>query len=153
MTRKHTRRRHWPLINPVEMAIAGACITSTDHLDKLRLIELSAIDAFTQNAATKDDWRAMADMLNIAETLARSGVGPEVLAACELATQALQAAHASQAATGKLHMTGDQVQALRELHEYTDLQRTSIDRSCYERAINATANIIRGRSKDVEVLL
>lgn len=153
MTRKHTRRKHWPLVNPITHAIDGACITSTDRLDKLRLLELTAIEALTKGQATQSDWRDLADMVNVAESLARDRVGREVLAACELAGQALEAAHASHQATGRITVSAEHVQALRDVHEYTDLQRTSVDRARYDRAIKATANRIRGRAKDVKVLM
>ena len=36
MTRKKTRRKHWPLVNPVRMAILGAAPASNDLLDEIR---------------------------------------------------------------------------------------------------------------------
>lgn len=47
MTRKHCRRKVYPLVNPIARAMEGAAITPDNLLDKLRLQELSAIDAFT----------------------------------------------------------------------------------------------------------
>ncbi len=43
--KKHTRRTHYQLINPIQHAIAGAAITDTASLDKLRMIELQALEA------------------------------------------------------------------------------------------------------------
>ena len=79
MTRKKCRRKVWALIDPIAHAIAGAAITDTASLDKLRMLELSAIEAFAKGRATPDDWRALADMLNVCETMARDGIGPEAL--------------------------------------------------------------------------
>ena len=42
MSRKHTRRKHWPLVNPVRMAILGAAPASNDLLDEIRLRNLSS---------------------------------------------------------------------------------------------------------------
>lgn len=58
MTRKHCRRKVYPLVNPIARAMEGAAITPDNLLDKLRLQELSAIDAFTRGKATRaTGWR------------------------------------------------------------------------------------------------
>ena len=150
MSRKTTRRKRYPLINPIEMAIEGACITDKTRLDKLRMRELSAIQSFTTGNAQPSDWRELADMHNVAKMLLSMQVGGvEAKQACDLAGQALQDAHAAQASRGKLGMTGPQIQALRELFEWHDAQRTAINRSVYERAIEKTFNVIRSRRADV----
>ena len=133
MSRKTTRRKHWPLINPIDMAIEGACITSNGLLNKLRFRELSAIESFAKGQAVPNDWRELADMHKVAKTLVSMGIGgDEAKLACALADQALQAAHANQAQRGKLGMTGLQIQALRDLYQWHDAQRTAINRSRYE---------------------
>lgn len=151
--RKRTRRRVYALVNPIELAIAGAAITDTRLLDQLRIRELSALEAFRTGQAGRQDWRDLADMLNIAETMARSGIGPEVLPVCDRAQQALAAAHARHQAHGRPGVDGTGLQALRELAEYHDLQRASVSRAEYERAIKATADRIRGAAPDVKVLI
>jgi hypothetical protein len=82
MTRKHCRRKHYALVNPIAHALAGCAITTESDLDQLRMRELSAIEAFRTGRATRDDWMACADFLNITECLARDGVGPEALQPC-----------------------------------------------------------------------
>lgn len=151
MSRKHCRRKHYPLVNPVGCAIAGAAITDTARLDKLRLLELSALEAFRTGQATPSDWRALADVANIAETMALDGIGPEVLEPCRLASEALGEAHARYKDRGKLGLSGPELQALRELHSYHDLQRSSISRGEYERAIKKTADRIRSAHPSVKV--
>lgn len=153
MSRKRCRRKVWALVNPIEHAISGAAITAKRDLDQLRMRELTALDCFTHGRATVDDWRALADMLNIAETLARDGVGPEVLEACARAEHALDEAHRRHKELGKLGFDGPGMQAMRDLAEYHDLQRTSIGRSDYERAIKKTADRIRSAPADVKVLI
>ena len=76
MSRKHTRRKHYALVNPIDCAMQGAAISPSGLLDRLRLVELSAIESFAKGQATASDWRAVADFLNIAETMARGGVAP-----------------------------------------------------------------------------
>jgi hypothetical protein len=147
--RKRTRRKVYPLINPIESAVLGACISAEKPLDKLRLAELSAIDNLAFGRGTTEDWRWVCDFLNIAQTMGNMGIGPEVLPVCEVAQNGLlQAAKRYQEAK-KMGIDGVTLNAIRELHEYHDLQRTSVARSVYETAIKKTADRIRSRAKDV----
>lgn len=152
--RKTTRRKHWGLVNPISHAIAGAGITDTPSLDKLRLRELAAIEAFRTGRATRQEWMDIADMLNISETLSRDGIGPEALESCEQAQQALADAHARYfGKQGSLTLTGQELQSLRSAYEYHDLQRQSIARAEYERAIRKTANRLRSAHPNVRVCM
>lgn len=153
MTRKHTRRKVYALTDPIAHAIAGAAITDTASLDKLRMRELSAIESFRTGQASRQDWMAIADMLNICETLARDGIGPEAMDACERAQEALTAAFERHQATGRLGITGPELQAMRTGYEYHDLQRQSISRSRYEQAIKKTADRIRSAHPSVKVYM
>lgn len=151
MSRKKCRRKVWALIDPIAHAIAGAAITDTASLDKLRMLELSAIEAFAKGRATPDDWRALADMLNVCETMARDGIGPEALEPCTQAQEALGHAHARHKAGKPLLFTGLELNAVRDSFGYHDLQRSSISRSQYEQAIAKTANRIRSAHPSLKV--
>ena len=151
MTRKKCKRKVWALIDPVALAIAGAAITDTASLDKLRMLELSAIEAFARGRATPDDWRAIADMLNICETMARDGIGPEALPSCMLAQIALGEAHSRFKEGRPLLFKGPELNAVRDAFAYHDLQRTSISRSQYEQAITKTANRIKSAHPSLKV--
>ena len=151
MTRKKCKRKVWALIDPVALAIAGAAITDTASLDKLRMLELSAIEAFAKGRATPDDWRALADMLNVCETMARDGIGPEALEPCTQAQEALGHAHARHKAGKPLLFTGLELNAVRDSFGYHDLQRSSVSRSTYEQAIQKTANRIRSAHPTLKV--
>ena len=153
MSRKQTRRKRYDLVNPIVHAMTGAAITDTAALDKLRIRELAALEAFRTGAATRQEWMDVADFLNISETLARSGVGPEALEPCLRAQEALGAIHDRFTRTGKLGTSGQELQALREAYEYADLQRSSISRSAYEDAIRRTANRIRSAHPSVKVMV
>lgn len=150
--RKQTRRKHYALVNPIAHAIAGAAITDTKTLDKLRLAELTSLEAFRIGQATKHDWRACADMLNVQETLVGMGIGPEALDACLKAQDALGAVQdRSKGIGGRLVLTGPELQALREAYEYADLQRSAISRSRLEEAIRKTAARIASAAPGVKV--
>ena len=140
--KKHCRRKHWGLINPITHAIEGAAITPAHLLDRLRIVELSAIESFTHGKATIEDWKSLADLLNVAETMARGGVGPEVMEACERAQAGLDEARERHHRTGRMGLSGPAIQAMRDLAEYHDLQRTSISRGEYEKWIVKTRNRI-----------
>lgn len=153
MTRKTCKRRHYPLVNPIKIAIEGAAIASPDLLDRLRLLELSAIESFAKGQATPADWRAVADFANIAETMGLEGIGPEALESVKAVDAALCDSHARYSKTGSLGMTGPQLHALRELYAYHDAQRTSIARSEYERLIVLTGNRIRSAHPSLKVFI
>ena len=88
--RKKCKRRVWSTnINPVAHAIAGAAVPDKQSLDKLRICELSAIDAMTKGMGTTEDWRWLADIVNIAEMMGKAGIGPEVLPYCKEAQNEL----------------------------------------------------------------
>lgn len=149
MSRKRCKRKVYPLLNSLAHGIAGAAVSDKQSLDKLRLCELSAIDAMTKGMGTTEDWRWLADVVNIAETMGKEGIGPEVLPYCkEVQTALLEAADRYQK-TGKMGLSGTGISKIKELWEYHDLQRTSIARSEYEKMIRKTANYIKSHGKDV----
>lgn len=151
--RKRTRRKVYALVNPIAYAIEGATITDQPALDKLQLLELAAIDAFARGVASVDDWRSIADMCNIAQTMADAGIGHEVMGTCAEVEMALQRAYGRYKTHGKLGVDALGLMAMRDLHEYHSLQRTSVDRSTYEACIRKTANKIRGKHPSVKVML
>ena len=150
--RKKCRRKHWHLIDPIAHAIAGAAITDQQSLNKLRMLELSAIEAMSKGQGTITDWQNLVDMLNICEMMALQGIGPEALNPCEIAQKALSDAAKRYEAIKRMGLTGQGIQAIREVYSYHDLQRTSISRSQYERIIDKTRNHLKSRSEIVMVL-
>jgi hypothetical protein len=150
MTRKKCKRKVWSTsINAVAHAVAGACVADNASLDKLRLCELSAIDAMTKGVGTPEDFRWLCDVLNIAETMGKSGIGPEVLPYCEEAQKALLEAAERYQKTGKMGLSGQGIRAIKDVWEFHDIQRTSIARSEYEKMIRKTANYIKSHGKNV----
>jgi hypothetical protein len=150
--RKRCIRRHWARMDPIAMAIAGATTTTQADLDKLRLRELSAIQSFATGNATPADFRDLCDMLNLAETMAGMGIGAEALPSCQAMERFLLASKDAHDATGTLPMSEDGIAAMRDVYAYHDLQRSSVDRSTYERAIAKTRNRIRSAHPGVKAL-
>jgi hypothetical protein len=141
--RKRTIRKQWALLNPIPHAIMGASITQRDKLDKLRMLEYSALEAMTKGQGTVTDWRTLVDVLNLAEIMAKNGVGPEVLPVCHVAQESLHKAAMRYQETMKMGLDGEGIKAIRELLEYADLQQGSISRSDFERYIQKTKDYIK----------
>jgi len=148
--KKKTNRKHWMLINPLHHAILGASITESKVLDKLRIRELAAIEAMSKGMGTIVEWQELADMMNICEVMASvGGIGPEALPHCQDAQEALTEAARRFELTGKMGLSGVGLNALREVYEYHDLQRSSVPRSVYEQMIIKTRNRVKSKSKEV----
>jgi hypothetical protein len=147
--RKQVKRKRWALIDPIQHGIIGAAITQRDKLDKLRVMEYSALEAITKGMGTIQDWHTLTEVLNLSETMARAGVGPEVLPVCEKAQQALHEAAMRFQKTKKLGLTGEGINWVRELIQYADLQQSSISRSEFERYIQKTRDYIKSNNNNV----
>lgn len=140
--RKKTKRKIWLPVDPIAHAIAGAAITDRKSLDQLRLRELSALEAMVKGKGVTADWSALVDCLNICETMARNGIGPEALESCEIAQDSLHKCALHHEKTGRMVLDGVGIQAIRDMIEYADLQQTSISRSEFEKMIIKTKNYI-----------
>jgi len=148
--KKQCKRRVWSTnINPIAHAIAGAAVSDKQSLDKLRICELSALDSMVKGVGTPEDFRWLCDVLNIAECMAKEGIGIELLEICGKAQKELLDAKERHDKYGKIGLSGEGIKILRELVQMHDIQRTSVARSEYEKAIRKTANKIRSRANDV----
>ena len=147
--RKKTKRKVWALLDPCAHAIVGAAITQREKLDKLRLLEYSALDAITKGSGTVQDWRTLVDVLNLSETMARGGIGVEVLPVCEKAQKSLHKAAMRYQETMRMGLDGEGIKAIRDLIEYADLQQSSISRSEFERYIQKTKDYIKSHGDKV----
>lgn len=139
MTRKATRRKHhYAKGSGLLVAMEGASVIQARKLGQLRLRELSTIEAFVKGNATRDDWLEVAGWLNCSQTMAESNIGPEAIEAVNRCQAALELAYARNKATGRLVLDAAGIKAVRDMHEYYDLQRTSIDLRTYEAMLRKT---------------
>lgn len=143
MSRKMCRRKVWGKGDAVNLAIAGARVIDDVRLAQLRQIERNALEAFQFGSAEWKDWGTITGVAQAARVLVEFGVGPEVLPAIDAVERFLEAALARHATTGRLGATGPDLQAVRDLYEYHDLQRTSIDLATYQRAVEKAINRAR----------
>jgi hypothetical protein len=141
--RKRTKRKVWALLDPIAHGIIGAAITPRNILDKLRFTEYSALDAMVKGMGTIQDWRTLVDLLNLAEMMAKNGVGPEVLPVCQKAQESLHKAAMRYQETMKMGLDGQGIQAIRDLIEYADLQQGSVTRAEFERLVQKTRDYIK----------
>ena len=150
--RKKCKRKVWNLVNPIKHAIEGAAVVSDKLIEPLQLQELGAIDSMARGKGALIDWSILNEMMNISETMARDGIGIEVLEVCNKAQEELIAAARRYEKTGKMGLTGQGIQIMRDLYEYHDLQRKSISRAEYDRAILKTMNLVKSKGKHVHEL-
>jgi len=144
MKRRPFRSRWQRDTNILARVVTGVLPTPEGLLERQRMTELQAIEAFAKGYATPDDFRVMADVLNVAETMALSGIGKEeVLPVCAAVQCELIAAKERHDRTGSLTLTAAGLKGLRDLWAFHDIQRQSIDWASYERAIVKTGNKIR----------
>ena len=127
----------------------GAAITQRDKLDKLRLLEYSALDALTKGSGTVQDWRTLVDVLNLSEMMGKNGVGPVVLPICQTAQDSLHKAAMRYQETMRMGLDGQGIQAIRDLIEFADLQQSSISRSEFEKYIQKTKDYIKSHGDRV----
>ena len=132
-----------PVRNPIVEAIRGCQPIGGKDLTDLRLVELSAIDDLARGTATRRSWEWLADLLNVAEAMAKSGIGTEVIAIAAEAQVTLARVAVRAKASGKWHLTTDEAWTLREAWEYADLQRLSIALGEYRRYLKRVADIRR----------
>jgi hypothetical protein len=151
MSRKRCIRKVWALINPVEHAINGAGITSRADLDTLLSRELSSLDALATGRARMGEWADMTNVNNLTQTLAGMGVGREAMPDAHKAEAGLIEAAERFQRTGLMGLSGSALQALRDVIEWHDLQRSSIPRSQYEAAIKLTAARIKSGHATIDL--
>ena len=150
--KKQCRRKVYQLINPIAMAIEGACITPQETLKTLTDKESEAIEAMMTGKGNLRYWQDLVDMNNVCQTMGRNGIGPECLVDCMMAEIELKAAAKRFEKTGKMGLTAVGIKSIQQVQEWHKLQRASVSRKEYERQIKKTLNKLRLRSSEVEVL-
>lgn len=148
--KKKCKRKVTPLnYNLIGYAISGARVTAPDVLDQIRLRELVSLDAMSKGMGTTASWGHLVEMVNLAQQFAKEGIGREALEVCMVAQDALLEAAKRYETTKKMGLSGIGIQALRDVHEYHDLQRQAVSRSDYERLIHKMMLNTRSKGPDV----
>lgn len=150
--RKATKRQHYHLRDPISHAILGACITPDEALNKLLVRELASLDAMSKGMGGIQEWRDLADICNLCETMANSGIGPEALPDCAKLQADLILAARRYEETKAMGLTAQGLQAAREVIDWHSLQRKSVARSVYEAMIKRTRDRIKSGAAEVIAL-
>lgn len=152
MSRKVCKRKHYATtgFNAVNHAINGARFVDKPSLNKLLLRDLSSLEAVVNGHGGLQEWWDLTASLNLCETMARHGIGPEALPDCEQAQIELRNTAKRYEASKTMGFTGIGITAIRNMLEYHHLQRQSISRSEYEKFINTTMNRIKSHAPEVE---
>jgi hypothetical protein len=137
---------------PVTHAMAGAAITDKESLDVLRKGENGSMAAFKSGTATKADWNNINTVVRLAESMANTGIGPEVLVHVKIAEMHLLDAQERFVRLGKMGSTALGLQSFQDIIEYHDLQRTSVARSVYEKHIKRVSDMVKSRSSKIKFL-
>ena len=133
-------------------AMVGASITDDESLSILREKENGSMQAFRNGTATPQDWNNINAVVRLAESMAAADIGPEVMVHVKIAEMHLIDAHDRYKRIGKMGSTGPGLQALQDIIEYHELQRTSVARSVYEKHIKRVTDLIRSKSPKVKFL-
>ena len=141
--KKKCKRKVYGLVNPITYAIAGACVTPKHELDRLRLRELTSLEAIAKGRGGIREWAELVDVHNLVETMAENGIGPEALESCAIAQESLINAKERFEKTGKMGLDGVGINAMRDVIEYANLQQQSISRSQFEEMIRKTLMKLR----------
>jgi hypothetical protein len=147
--KKKCKRKVYPIINTIAHAIEGACITEDAHLELLKAHELKMIDALSGNDDGLSGYYGLCELLGCAETMAKAGIGPEVLEPCANAQAVLIKLHTRFKRWNKWDITPSEKQTLIDLMEWHHLQRTSLARSEYESYLKLAINKMRSRAPGV----
>lgn len=147
--RKKCKRKVYQPMNPIALAIEGACITPDEHLEQLQQGERSYLDALIAGVDNLDAYNGLCALLGIAETMARFNVGPEVMQACKVAEFSLIKLKHRYDRWGKWDITEGEKHSIRELMEWHHLQRTSVSRGEYEKFIAKATNRMRSKAPEV----
>lgn len=139
-------------MNPIDIAIDGARLVDQKSLNYLRQRELSSLESIVKGKGNRQDWKELVEVMNITQMMALSGIGPEALTCCQLASDALEEAQERFIRTGKMGLSGIGLTAIRDVLEYAQLQQSSIARSKFEEMIDKTLNHLKSKSPLVKVL-
>lgn len=144
MTRKHTRRHHHPLVNPVELAIYRACKLGAEQRVDLIAPARHALETLAQGRGNVAVWQQFADVLNLAEALCELQIANNLASAVHQAQAALAALIGRVKAGRGWTLYGPEIAALREGAWLYGVQLGHCSAGEHLRAIEIVTNRIRG---------
>lgn len=146
MKKKRVPRR---VGNPIEDAIRFSQPIQGKDLADLRKKDNAAIGALARGEANHLDWQWLSEMVNVAEVMAKDGMGVELIPIAAEAQVLLAKVYVRRKKEGTWTLTPDEVWGMREFYEWQDLQRQSVPLGVYKgylkraQDINRTGNSTR----------
>jgi len=142
--RKSCKRKHWntsPGFSAVAHAINGACVIDDQILRDIQIRELSAIQSMQDHTATEQDLYDILALHSMAVVMAENGIGKfEVMPVCNQAKTAIANLIKRVEKWGKFDARESEITILRELWDWHDAQRKSIQRSDYDKYLKMAIN-------------
>ena len=138
------RRKYTSVKNPVLMAIENASLISARRNAEYTSSEIQALKNMATGQFGDHEWVVMVDVANMAEVMAKSGVGHEVIPIAAEAQVVLAHIRKRKKEEGTFTCRPDEIFVLRELQEYHDLQRQSVAYGQYLGFAKRVANYVRG---------
>lgn len=125
--KKKSKPRRWPKNqNAVALAMEHACLISEKRNDQYRLVELDAMASLRSGHFSHGQWNTLIAITNLSEVLAKAGIGVEVVEIAKQAEIALAQVRMRFKMTAEWKATPEEIDAVSELQQYHNLQRTSI---------------------------
>lgn len=139
--------------SPWEKAVRGAAVMPVQARNKLRLADLSSLEAITHGKGRMQDLRILIDACNIAQCLACDfGIGgEEVKESITRAEMAILQCAARFERTQRFGLTGQALQDLREMLDWAQAQREVTSRSTYLKAVDLLTARVRAGHNTIDL--
>ena len=139
--KKPFKSKYSKVQNPVLVAMTNAAPITDERNEAWRREENDAMDAMALRRGNNIHWSRLVRMANVAEVMAKAGIGIEVVPVAAEAQVVLAQVHERCRATGRWEMDMDEIHVMRELSEYHNLQRTAIPYGQFMQCFNRVVNI------------
>ena len=140
--KKSAKRQIRPLANPLTVAIKRASPVTPEVVQRLRMREWSAIEAFAQGQATSVDVALLEELLCMCLCSIELGIGPEAQATCNAAELVFAALRARSPANTPMVMNPAELDVMRDLQSFHDQQRAACNRREYSHMADMVAEAI-----------
>ncbi len=137
--------------HPVALALKRAGPVPPGFVESLRLREWSAIETFAKGNATATELAMLRELLAMCACSIDHGFGPEAQSTCSAAAAVLESFGAVPSPGAPLRMDGTQIQVMRDLQGYHDLQRAAFSWGDYLRVIEQATVMLHSISALVPV--
>lgn len=142
--RKRTKRKVWPLRDPIRHAIEGAQSFNAvgDAATTVHIKNHGAMHALTTGTATRADLQVLTNVLNMAIALAKQGFARSHMPDFDAASDAIKALVARAKVRNRILGTGPELQALNFLLRVHEAQLEVVSVSEIEKATRYVRNCV-----------